>query len=328
MRRRGWEVIVLVRKPESTQAQSLARMGAHLVAGDVTDRESMRAAMQGADLVVHNAGHYEYGLTRQGVQRMQSVNVTGTENVLSLAHELHIPRTSHVSSVQAFGDSGAAERDETFVRQAPCRTVYEQTKTEAHEIALQYLRRGLSLIIVCPHGVVGANDHSQWGYFLRLYLNRILPPVAWAPDANHGSVYVHDLAEGIALAAEKGRTGETYLFCGENLPIRKHLDHWFRVPGSFRPLIWLPAPAAAILFAPLSPMLRALGLPAFISREAAYGAGTNWHYSSAKARSELGWTHLSAEAMWQATIAEERSLLDRRKGQSLIQRLQPLESAD
>ena len=49
---RSWNVVALVRKSNSPQARALANMGAECVSGDVTDRESMRANMTGADLVV------------------------------------------------------------------------------------------------------------------------------------------------------------------------------------------------------------------------------------------------------------------------------------
>ena len=165
---RGWSVTALVRKPNTLQAQGLSKIGAQLSTGDVTERESMRAAMNDADIVVHNAGHYEYGVDKAGKQRMHAINVTGTDNVLRVAHELGIQRTVYVSTVQAFGETGPKPRDETFKRYAPCRTTYEQSKTDAHEIALQHQQRGLPLVIVCPHAVIGANDHSSWGYFSRL----------------------------------------------------------------------------------------------------------------------------------------------------------------
>ena len=38
---RGWDVVALVRNPDSPQARALTRMGVQCVAGDVTDRESM-----------------------------------------------------------------------------------------------------------------------------------------------------------------------------------------------------------------------------------------------------------------------------------------------
>jgi nucleoside-diphosphate-sugar epimerase len=53
-----------------------------LIAGDITRRQSVRAAMDGADMVVHNAGQYEYGVDKAGKQRMETTNVMGTDNVL------------------------------------------------------------------------------------------------------------------------------------------------------------------------------------------------------------------------------------------------------
>jgi dihydroflavonol-4-reductase len=259
---------------------------------------------------------------------MHAINVTGTDNVLGLAHELDIPRTVYVSTVQAFGETGSQPRDETFKRQAPCLTTYEQSKTDAHEIALQYQQRGLPLVIVCPHAVIGANDHSPWGYFLRLYLNHVMPPVCWSPDTIHAPVYIDDLAEGIALAAEKGRIGETYLLSGEAQSFREHMNYWTKRPGAFRPQIWLSSGLAAWCFTPLEPLQRLLGLPAFVSRETVVGASTNWYFSSDKAKAELGWTHRSAEDMWVATIDGELGLLPMRKDQSIVQRLNPLETFD
>jgi dihydroflavonol-4-reductase len=326
--RRGWSLTALVRKPDSPPAQALGTMGAQLATGDVTERESMRAAMSGAEIVVHNAGQYEYGLDSAGKQRMHTVNVDGVENVLGLAHELGIPRTIHVSTIQAFGETGPQPRDETFTRQVPCRTTYEQSKTDAHEVARKYQQRGLPLIIVCPHAVIGANDHSPLGYLLRLYINRLMPPIGWSPNSIFCYVELHDLAEGIALAAEKGRIGETYFLCGERKSFRETVAFWGKRPGALLPRVWLPAGLAALLLAPLEPLQRMLGLPAFLSRETVLGGATNWNYSSEKAKRELGWTHCSAEAMWFATIEREMQLLSRRKTQNLIQRLKPLETVD
>jgi nucleoside-diphosphate-sugar epimerase len=321
----GWSVTALVRKPNSPQAQVLRKLGAQLTTGDVTDRESMHAAMNNADIVVHNAGHYEFGLDAAGRQRMQAINVIGTDNVLGLAYELCIPRTVYVSTVVALGETGTHVRDEMFTRQEPCRTFYEQSKTDAHEIALRYRQRGLPLIIVCPHSVIGVNDHSPWGYFLRLYINRVMPPMAWSPNTIHALVYRDDLVEGIARAAEKGRINEMYFLSGEARSFREHFNYWARRPGAFRPLIWLPSCLAALFFAPMEPLQRMLDLPAFISRETVLAASMNLYYSNEKAKRELGWTHRSAEAMWFATIDGERELLSRRKGQNLIQRLKPLD---
>jgi dihydroflavonol-4-reductase len=280
--------------------------------------------MAGADIVIHNAGHYEFGVNAEGKRRMRGINVRGTENVLSLALELRVPRVVYVSTVQAYGDSGPQMRDETFERRTPCRTSYEQTKTDAHRIARQYQERGLPLIIACPNGVIGPNDHSVFGYFLRLYLNKMMPPMAWSPDTMFSLIHLDDLTEGIALAAEKSRIGETYIFAGEPRSFREHLGYWAMKPGAFKVHFWLPAGLMAALFCPLEPLQRAAGLPAFMSRETVRGGATNFHYSGEKAKRDLGWRHRSAREMWFNTIDGEIELLHKRKKRNLTSLLNPL----
>lgn len=321
----GREVTVLVRKPASPQAQALTQMGAHCVQGDVTERESMRAAMTGATAVVHNAAFYEYGVDAVGRKRMNTINVQGTDNVLSLALELKIPRVLYISSTVAFGHTGGLVRDETYQRQAPYYTWYEQTKAEAHAHALQYVQRGLPLIIASPNSVVGVNDHSPWGYFLRLYLNHIKPPIGWAAQNPFGIVEVSDLVAGLALALEKGRIGENYFFSGEPLAFHEHVGFWERKPGAMKTLFWLPTQVAGWLFWPMEPLLRALGLPAFISRETARAAGIPMNYSSEKAKQKLGWTHKAAEQMWEQIIEAELAIQKQRAHQNLLTRLKPLD---
>ncbi len=324
---RGWSVTALVRKPDSPRAMVLGKIGAQLAAGDIMEPESMRAWLRGADLVVHAAGLYEFGLDAAGKKRMRSVNVEGTENVLGLAHALNAPRTIYISTQAAFGETGPEARDETFTRQAPYHSFYEQSKTEAHAIARQFQERGLPLIIVCPNPVIGVNDHSIWGYFVRLYVNRLLPPMAWGPDTLLCCEDVHDVAEGLTLAAEKGRPGETYMLAGEPHTFRQIFAWWGKKPGAFVPRLWLPAGLMAAMLAPMEPLQRWLGLPAFLSRETVR-SGTNFNFSNAKAKRELGWTPRPAETLWLATVQGEIDLLAKRKGQSLIQRLKPLESVD
>jgi dihydroflavonol-4-reductase len=325
---RGWSVVALVRKPESSAARALTRMGVQCVAGDITERESMRTGMTGADIVIHNAGWFELGLTNSARNIMHTINVTGTDNVLSLALELGIPGTVYVSSTVSYGDTGAEVRDETYRRQAPYRTYYEQTKAEAHEVALQYQQQGLPLITICPAHVVGLNDHSPYGYFLRLYVNRLLPPFSWAPDTVHSAVHVMDLAEGIVLAAEKGQLGETYILAGESTSLRQVVGIWATRPGGFPIRFFLPFWLAALMFAPMEPVQRWLGLPAFISRETVSSNKSSLSFSSAKAQRELGWTHRPAQEMWSSIIDEEHELRSARKKRDLFSRLKPVEASE
>lgn len=320
---RGWDITALVRRPDSAEAQLIEAQGVKLVRGDVTDRESMRAGMAGADVVIHNAAWYELGVVGNGRTLMHAINVTGTENVLSLALELVVPRIMYVSSTMYFGATGPDPQNESYQRQKPYRTYYEQTKAEAHEIALRYQQQGLPLIIVCPNGVVGPNDHAVYGYFLRLYLNHLLAPFSWAPDVVNSLVHVKDVSRGITLAAEKGCVGETYILAGEPTSRRQLVQIWMKWPGGAKIRFYIPFWLVKLLFAPLEPLQRLAGLPAVISRETV-SASVSMNYSSQKAQHELGWTYTPAQEMWQQIIDEELKLKAARRKRNLVSRLKPV----
>src|SRR5262245_42866879 len=114
--KRGWQVTALVRNPRSAEAKVIEALGAQLFHGDVTERDSMKAAMTGADVVFHNAGWYELGVSNAARANMRAVNVQGTENVLSLAVELGMPKIIYTSSTTAIGDTGGQLADESFKR--------------------------------------------------------------------------------------------------------------------------------------------------------------------------------------------------------------------
>jgi dihydroflavonol-4-reductase len=325
---RGWNVVALMRKPNSPPARALIKMGAQCMVGDVTDRESMRAGMTGADIVVHNAAWYELGVPENARRLMHAINVAGTDNVLSLALELAIPRTVYVSSTLYYGDTGPEARDETYRRQKPYRFYYEQTKAEAHEIALQHQQRGLPLILICPAHVVGPNDHSVFGYFLRMYLNRLMVPYAFSPDMMISPVHVNDVGEGIALAAEKGRIGETYILAGDSMSLREVFEIWMTKPGGFRIRFYIPRWLAWVMFAPLEPLQRLVNLPAFISRETVGGSRVSLNFSSAKAQRELGWTYRPTREVWLDIIDQELKLLASRQKRDLVSRLKPVETSE
>jgi nucleoside-diphosphate-sugar epimerase len=321
LRDRGWEVDALVRDPGSGPARELDALGARLVRGDVTDAASLDRPMAAATLVIHNAGLYEYGLTRAQRARMQAVNVDGTRNVLRAARTRGIPRSVHVSSVVALGDSNGATRDESYVRTRAPATFYERTKAEAHQVALDLRREGLPLMTVLPAAVIGPDDHSAYGHFLRMWVNGVMPPIAWSPRAIATPVYVDDLAEGVALVAERGRPGEDYVLGGEAETMRAILRRWAREPGGLAPWVFLPAWLAVPAFAPAAPLLRRLGLPAFISAETVAGAALDYDYSSAKARRELGWSPRDADELWRLTFEAERARRERLRERPLVERL-------
>lgn len=319
MCQRGWEVHALVRDVKSAPARWLAETGCTLVPGDVTRPEGLAQAMVGMDLVMHNAGVYEFGGDAATQARMQQVNVDGTDHVLGAAMQAGVPRTVYVSSVVALGASGyapdsAVVKDENHHPVDRHLTPYNRSKAEAHQVALAWRAKGLPLVIAMPNGVAGANDHSIFGYFLRLHLLRGMPPMAFGADVTVALVDVLALAEGLCLAAEKAPIGQDYIFSGEPIAFKALFAQFARHPGGLKVRLWLPRWFMRPQMWLLEPLQRALGLPAFLSRDTVDASRGHMNYSSAKAKRELGWTHPSINDMWDRIIQRERALMMQRSG--------------
>jgi nucleoside-diphosphate-sugar epimerase len=121
---RGHQVIAVVRSPD--KASELAALGVEIHRGDVTDKESMRAPMTGADGVFHVAGWYKVGVRDKSPG--QAINVEGTRNVLSLMRELHIAKGVYTSTLAIHGDTHGQIVDETYQAGPPFLSEYDRTK--------------------------------------------------------------------------------------------------------------------------------------------------------------------------------------------------------
>jgi nucleoside-diphosphate-sugar epimerase len=254
--------------------------------GDVTDRESLRRPMAGADGVFHVAGWYKIGARDRAAGRQ--VNVDGTRNVLAVMRELGIPKGVYTSTLAVNSDTRGRIVDETYRFTGRFISVYEETKAAAHDLALEEIARGLPLVIVQPGLVYGPGDTSSVGTTLRRFLRRQLPPLpaktafCWA--------HVDDIAEGHRLAMERGAAGRSYFLAGPVSTLVDAIRLASEITGIPAPRIALPSAAvkAGALFAglvegvvPLQPEFTREGLRTL--------AGTTYIGSSARARAELGW---------------------------------------
>lgn len=310
----GWEVICLVRNPKSQQSQEIHGMGATLIQGDVTDLESMREMMKGSDVVIHNAGWYEFGITKKDQLKMYKINVEGTRNVLNLAVELEIPKIIHISSIVAFGRTGDIVADESYNRQYPPLTYYEETKMRAHDIATDLQKQGAPIMIICPAAVIGPGDHSNVGYLVRMYTRHVLPPILWTPNGKLAHVYVDDLTEAIANCVKYGEIGEIYLVSNGNQRHKEMVNDWKKSDGGFKKTwFWLPNSIAIFVNQVAEPIERLFGLPVVFSKEFLISAKESYQFSAAKAEQDLHMHFRSLEEAWRNTIEGERKIIQEKK---------------
>jgi dihydroflavonol-4-reductase len=281
----GWNAVALRRASSSLKALEGLRYESAM--GDVTDYESVLAAMHDVEIVFHVAAISEYW--RSGVDRLYHVNVEGTRNVLRAAQVAGVRRVVFTSSVAALGipDFGQTHNETGEFNLKPEQFHYGYSKVLAEQAVQEYVAKGLDVVVVNPGVVFGPRDVNMIGGSIIVEMKRLGMPVY--PPGGVCVIDVADVCAGQIAAAELGRVGERYILGGENLWHRNLGEITAQVIGRSPPRIGLSRAMTRTL-ATVVDGLRKLGmrLPAN-GDQLRFSAETLW-FDSTKAHSELGLT--------------------------------------
>jgi len=303
----GHDLTCLVRDRE--KATGLAALGCDLVDGDLSDQDRLTTQMSGHDAVLHNAALYEVGIPASRRPALYEANVTGTANVLNACLIARIPRVLYVSTCAVFGNTDGKSVDESFERpNLEFTSYYEETKYEAHKIALDLIRnQKLPCVIAQPAGVYGPDDHSALAGTINQFLDGKLPMVPF-PDFGTGLTYVDDIAAGLVLALDKGEIGESYILNAGNFTMRQILETTGKVAGRKVPSRSMPT---AILKAlrPFGPLVgKIMKQPPNLSELIASTDGVTFWADASKAKNNLGFRPRDLETGLRETLTAEGKL--------------------
>jgi dihydroflavonol-4-reductase len=288
----GHQVRVLVRpKADTRQIEGLP---VEKVVGSLEDVESLRRGMEGCDWVFHLAALYSYWGYRW--EDFYRVNVEGTRHVLEVAREMDIRRIVHTSSIAALGvnRNRTPANEDTHTSLEDKIGFYQRSKFLGQQVALEFARQGVPVVIVNPSTPVGVGDYkpTPTGQIILDFLNgRMFGYV----DTGLNIVDVEDVAQGHLLAAERGRVGECYILGGENLTLKQVLDILAEVSG--RPPVRLRIPHwVAMAWAYVDVTLASLGLrkvPTATPEKVQLSRRYEW-FDCSKAMRELGYSYRPA----------------------------------
>lgn len=282
---RGDNLECLVRDP--SKAGALRKLGAALVEGDLTDRAALAAGLKNADAAIHLAAIYDVGVVDE--RAMEKTNVGGTAAFLSAIRAAGTPRSVYVSTTVALGPIDTGIGDESSRNHGPYSSVYERTKTTAHEQAREAQANGLQLVIVCPSYVYGPGDMGPGGRFLVDLVRRRVPGLVSDP-ALFSFVHADDVADGIIAALDNGEAGATYVLSGEEASINAFAEQAAAHAGVRAPILRFPTVLARATGATLDMVTRMSGIRFPITRENVDTAsGKRWLHSNAKATDDLDW---------------------------------------
>ena len=233
----GHEVRALVRPGADTR--QLDGLPVERVEGDLRNRDSLRRGMAGCGWVFHVAALYSYW--GRPWDDFNQANVEGTRQALEVARLEGVERIVYTSSVAVLGipKDGSPATEDTPSTLADRIGPYQRSKFLAEEVARDFVRQGLPVVIVNPSSPVGIGDlkPTPTGQIIVDFLKgRIFGYV----DTGLNIIDVDDVAAGHLLAAERGQVGQRYILGAENLTLKQILDLLAEVSG--RPQVRLRIP--------------------------------------------------------------------------------------
>lgn len=314
LRELGHELTCLVRDRE--RASRLSALGCTLVDGDLsTPRERLAELMSGHDALIHNAAIYEVGIPASRAEELHKVNVEGTADVLEAALEAELPRVLYVSTCAVFGNTHGQAVTESYRRPDLDRpggphftSVYEETKFEAHRIALELIEeRGLPCVIAQPAGVYGPGDHSSIAASIHSFLDGKMPMMPF-PEFGSGLAHVDDVAAGLALILDRGEVGECYILTADNLTMKEIIGTAARITGKKPPSRAMPTGVLKAL-RPVGPLVgKLMGQPPNLAELITSADGVTFFADASRARNELGFKPRDFETGLRETLEAEGRL--------------------
>ena len=265
-----------------------------VVHGDVQDREAIRKALEGVDVVVHTAAALPIQVSKR---KIYGVNVRGTRYVLHEAWKAGVKRVVFISSTAVYGVPKVHPIDED----SPMVPLghYGSSKVEAEKICEQYQARGLEVNIIRPKTFLGTGRLGVFEILFEWIAEGRRIPLLGDGRNHYQLLEVTDLADAIHRAGVNPDVVNQTMNIGASRygVLRDDMQALFDHAGSGSRLWYLPARPGEIA-------LRALELMR-LSPLAAWHYGTMWRDSYVevdRARHLMGWEprYSNAEALIRA----------------------------
>jgi len=282
------EPILLLARPNSRVSRLPPNV--KLVAGDVTDRDSVATAMKGADRILHMAALVS--TWRRDPDEFRRVNVDGIKNVLQAAYFAGIERVVYTSTILALGptDGGIGEEGRPAVKMPGNR--YIETKAEALAEVREAVSTGYPVTLLFPGIVYGPGPRREAGIMTRLLADLMagkLPGLVGPGNKRWSHAYVGDVARAHVVALERGGTGEEFILGGPNETLAAWLELASRVVAVKPPRLRIPYGVAAAVGACEVLLARLTGRTPQLTPDAVRVFAHEWAFSSARAEARLGY---------------------------------------
>jgi dihydroflavonol-4-reductase len=285
----GHQVRALVRDP--APAREVVPAGAELVRGDVTDPASLRAAVEGCELVFGAHGLPEQWLADEDA--FQRVNVEGAAALVRAAAEAGARRVVHTSTIDVFEAEPDGRVHEGRLATQPKGTAYERSKQRAEAAVIEAAAGRIELVMANPAAVYGPGPRGSASLEEALFEpvirgSRLQAPML--PPGGMGLVYSDGVGAGHLLVAEKGVPGERYILCDGHATLEELAALVRTAAGRGRVPPVMPRPVARAISTGGEAVARVIRRPPLLPKGQLHFLLWNARPDSSRAQRELGWT--------------------------------------
>lgn len=231
--RRGERVRALVRKTSNTS--KLEAFDIEIAYGDLQDRASLEAVLDGYDCLYHVAAIVNMWAADHRL--FYEVNVSGTRNLLEAALKKGVKRVVYTSTAATLCPERGGVLTEEVPRKCQYLGNYAESKSLAEKEAFKLHEKGLSLVSIHPTIVYGPGSVGGMNQSILDFLNGKIPGV---PRVYIDLVFIDDIVQGHVLGFERGRDGQRYLMAGETIELAQALELVAEIAGLQNRLSRLP----------------------------------------------------------------------------------------
>jgi nucleoside-diphosphate-sugar epimerase len=272
--------------------------------GDLLDKPSLHAAVQGCDAVFHVAAFAKPW--DKDPRIFYHYNLDGAVNVFEAAQQEGVKRVVFTSTAGTMNPSepGKPSAEDT-ARSVGYFTDYDRSKGQAEELAKKMSGKGMEIVTVNPSRVYGPgllSDSNGVTRMVKMYLAgkfRLLPG-----DGNSigNYVFIDDVVHGHLLAMQRGKAGERYIIGGSNASFNHFFETLSALSGKKYRMFRVPLPVMNLAAHFMEWRANLTGKPPIMTPPWVKRFNYNWELSVEKARRELGYSPLTLEAGLMKTV--------------------------
>ncbi|MDR1755468.1 MAG: NAD-dependent epimerase/dehydratase family protein [Culturomica sp.] len=273
----------MTRHPHKFRLKPQCRL--ELVKGNIHDPHSFSRHLKGCDQVIHISPGTSRNLLRYAdyyAEHVRSAHLLVQQSI-----RYRIKRFVYVGATCCFG-FGSREKpgDESRTPGKPfSASHYAKSKQEAQDLVLHY-RKKIEVVVVNPACMLGPYDQepASGRILLRGYRKKWI----FHPPGGKNFIPATDAAGGVVKALQKGKNGESYLLCGENLSYRELFEKLSHTTGNIPRYVQIPRPLL-VGIGMLGDVIRFFGIANSFTLHRMRLLCTHRFYASHKAAAELEW---------------------------------------